>query len=121
MRRSLLAILRGIDGRSIGRALAFLLVVNALAAGFHTGAIAATGTLCTAFHTGSTGTPSAPAYPDPCCMAGCAAQAVGLPGEAASIQPPEFAAAPAPGFAASSEAIAFRLFDHGPRGPPFLI
>jgi hypothetical protein len=121
MRRSLFSILRGTDGRSIGRALAFLLLVNALAAGFHTGAIAGTGALCTVSHSGGSNTPPAPAHPDPCCMAGCATQAAALPGESPSIETPEFFTAPSQGFAASSEPTAFRLFDHGPRGPPFLI
>ena len=124
MGSSLLGLFRGTDGRSLARALACLILVNALFAGLHNGAVAAgVGTaICSLGHDrGSGGTPG-DEQNAPCCSAGCTLSAAAL------INPPEAAlAAPIWRFigaaaiaAASGPAASTRTFDHGPRGPPSL-
>jgi hypothetical protein len=128
-RRSLLALFRGSDGRSIGRGLAVLVLVNVLLAGLHGGAMAqaaATGVpaICTL-----AGANSDPGHPgsDPgyrsCCMLGC------LSAVASVVPPDSLVLADAP------PAIAMPVFitlaaghatphplagPANPRGPPLL-
>ena len=89
--RSLFAKLRGSDGRSIGRALLLLVLVNALLAGLHTGALASQGpgAICTlAQPAGGGGGPAPhPDIPLPCCFAGCLVAAPALPPAAAVLAP----------------------------------
>jgi hypothetical protein len=128
-RRSLLALLRGSDGRSIGRSLAALVLVNVLLAGLHGGAMAqAAATSVPAICTlaGANGDPGHPAN-DPdyraCCVLGCLTAV-------ANVVPPD-----SPVLADEPPAIALPVFvtlaaghatphplagPANPRGPPLL-
>jgi hypothetical protein len=119
MRRSLFAIFRGRDGRSLAWALALLLVVNAFVAGAHTGfAASPSAVLCTIDK--AAGDSQAPAgHGEPCCLAGCLTPALGL-GDAVAALPLPVAL---PGRALSSPDAAIVMVlppigSHGPRGPP---
>ncbi len=128
-RRSLLAQLRGPDGRSIGRCLAVLVLVNVLLAGLHGGAMAqaaATGVPAICTLAGANSDPAHPANnPDhrACCMVGCLCAV-------ASVVPPD-----SPLLADAPPAIAMPVFialaaghatphplagPANPRGPPHL-
>ena len=130
MSRSFLARFRGADARSIGHALAILLVFNAILGAFHSGAMAkaaATGEaiLCSgegAVRT-SEGLPDPPAGPEDmsCCVLGCG------PSPAAIAAAPAALSVPVP----AVSAFAPPLFDctvvsrkhagsTSPRGPPIL-
>ncbi len=127
-RRSLLALLRGSDGRSMARGLALLVFVNVLLAGLHGGALAlsaATGAspICTL--AGGNSDPGHPANdPDQraCCILGINAVASVVP-----PSPPALADAP-PAFV--MPALVPLPVDHArphplagpanPRGPPLL-
>ena len=128
-RRSLLALLRGPDGRSIGRGLALLVLVNVLLAGLHGGALAqAAGTGVPAICTLS-GPNHDPGYPAndvdhrACCMLGCVAAT-------ANILPPALPALadvhPAILADISQLSTTVRVRSHlsdgpaQPRGPPLL-
>ena len=79
MRTSLLAAFRTEDGRSLGWALAVLLLVNVLALGLSAGTMAAEtslGTSLCAAAAGDDGGPGIPHHHDcDCCLTGCAAAA----------------------------------------------
>ncbi len=79
MQKSLFALMRGADGRSLARALIVLLLVNILVGGFHLGAMAAAGNgvgvICSlASGASASHDPAAPQPDDqcPCCALGCA-------------------------------------------------
>jgi hypothetical protein len=121
MRGSLLATLRGIDGRSLSRALICLLLLNAVVAGLHSGSVAAGDgmAICSAGHAG--GNPGDLAHDEnaPCCKAGY------LTTVATIADAPPVPEAPAWHFRGRVSAppraplvAAVRAFDHGPRGPP---
>lgn len=125
MRKPLLALMRGEDGRSLARALIALLLLNLFVAGFHTGVQASAapgaGVLCSLMQTGATGDPQAPAsdHQPPCCTIGCPSPAIAeLP------QAPVAAVAPLPAPDAlftlpvtlTPEATTSPA--HRPRGPP---
>lgn len=125
MRRSLFALLRGSDGRSLARALACLLLLNTIVAGLVEGAMAAPaapGLLCSV-----DGAREVPASPDganrslTCCEMGCTAAAPALPPEPAAVPGP--AIVPTGFYRHPSIAAAppSALPDaHRPRGPPVL-
>ena len=123
MRRSLFALLRGADGRSLARALACLLLINAVVGGFVSGAQAAdpAAVLCTIGIGSDPADAPAPSHDAACCEFGCVPvtpalattpnvvperQAVG------DVRPPVI-----PDPAATP---AMRIAGHGPRGPPSL-
>jgi hypothetical protein len=127
MNRSFLAMFRGADARSIGQALAILLVFNAVFGAFHSGAMAkaATGEIILCSSGGAVravdGLPEEPAGIEDmsCCVLGCG------PSPAIAAEPAPLA----PSFAAS--AVSPPLFDRtprdirrfgiaSPRGPPVL-
>lgn len=128
-RRSLLALLRGPDGRSITRGLAVLVLVNVLLAGLHGGALAfsattATPTTCTS--AGGNGDPAFPANDSDyraCAMVGClSAVASVLPPDSPALAdaPPPL---PLPAFIAlpAGHATPHPLARPGnPRAPPLL-
>lgn len=127
MARSFLGLLRGPDGVSLARALACLLLLNALIAGFHSGIAAAApvGTvLCSADAAGIADTTPGDAAPRdhaaPCCAAGCLSGGVALPPPAETpLRIPTAAdRVAAPGLAAPL--VAFRADSLGARGPPFV-
>ena len=128
-RRPLLARLRGPDGRSIGRGLAVLVLVNVLLAGLHGSAVAqaaATGVPAICTLAGANSDPAHPANdPDSraCCTLGCLTAV-------ASVVPPD-----SPVLADAPPAIAMPVFvalaadrstlhplarPANPRGPPLL-
>ncbi len=130
MRRSLFALLRGVDGRSLARALAALVFVNALIAGLHGGMLAQAATsdtpvICAL--AGGQDTPADPARDDDhraCCLLGCISAAAtvvpptspelaGLPSSTlvlATLPPAKGATTPHPIESPAS-----------PRGPPLLV
>lgn len=128
-RRSLLALLRGPDGRSIGRGLALLVLVNVLIAGLHGGAVAqvaAAGGLAICTLAGANSDPGHPANdPDSraCCMLGClTAVATVVPPNLPVLadEPPEIAL-PAFVTLAAGHATPHPLAGPAnPRGPPLL-
>ena len=124
MRTTLFQAFRTRDGRSLGRAMAVLLVLNALVLGFNGGVMAADAglgiSLCAASAEDG-GTPVAPPGHDrDCCLAGCPAAATAIaPGAAVLPSPPlprdtgtraQPSEAPTPPVRA----------DAAPRGPPVL-
>jgi len=122
MRRSLFAIFRGSDGRSLAWALALLLLVNAFVAGANTGFAATPGALLCAIGDahGSRDAPGGARHGDPCCLAGCVNSAAGaeLP---ATILPLPHTTTGTP--VLPNDAVALVLpqpSGHGPRGPPLL-
>jgi hypothetical protein len=122
MRGSLLATLRGSDGRSLARAFICLLLFNAILAGWHSGAAAvgAGMAICSAAETGG-GDPAGPARNEnaPCCKAGCLSSAIAISDPPPSPEAPAWrlvSAAPVAGPA--PPVTAPRILDHGPRGPP---
>jgi len=90
-RRSLLASLRGEDGRSLARALVVLILVSLFAGGLNAGSAAAEGrtVLCAAPVEDDAGTPADHASGD-CCLAGVMPLGMGL------ATPPPALASPAP-------------------------
>jgi len=122
MRRSLLATLRGSDGRSLARAFICLLLFSAILVGWHNGAAAAgVGmAICSAGETG--GSNSADAAHDesaPCCKAGCLSAAIAISDPPPSPEAPAWrlvAAVPVTGFA--SPVTVSCILALGPRGPP---
>lgn len=122
MRKPLLALMRGADGRSLARALVVLFLVNMFAAGFHNGAMATGDTafaLCTlATQNGPDHSPPAD-HTSPCCTIGCP-----LPGIADVTAPPMLAAPNAPIATASVPApverprLTLSPIAPQPRGPP---
>jgi hypothetical protein len=123
MRRSLLALLRTPDARSLGWALSALLALNVFVAGLHLGFASATSrgaVLCSAEQPGNGGVPSPATHDQPCCLAGCMTPALGLaspPAEIARALPILLAmqvpAADAPMAIRQERA-------NAPRGPPVL-
>ena len=125
-RRSLLALFRGSDGRSLARGLAMLVLVNVLIAGLHGGALALSAASDTPAICTFAGANSDPAHPanDPdhraCCVLGLTAAANVVP-----PSPPTLADAP-PVVAAPvlvplpADAVALDPLDRAasPRGPP---
>ena len=131
MRRSLFALLRGVDGRSLARALAALVFVNALIAGLHGGMLAQAATsdtpvICAL--AGGQDTPANPASDDDhraCCLLGCISAA-------ATVVPPtspELAGLPSSALGAcrACRPRPARRTPHpiegpaSPRGPPLLV
>lgn len=94
MRTTLFQAFRTRDGRSLGRVMAVLLLLNALMLGFNGGVMAADAdlgtSLCTASAGDNGGTPVAPPGRDrDCCLAGCPAAATAIaPGAAVLLSPP---------------------------------
>jgi hypothetical protein len=126
MRRSLFALLRGPDGRSLARALAALLflsaVIGQLPGGLHGAAAAGGPVLCSALANSSA--PGAPVSNDfaPCCLALCAgslAPIVVSPAPAIADVPASSAAVLQPALIESASA-GFAELPFGPRGPPVL-
>ena len=128
-RRSLLALFRGPDGRSMAHALALVVLVNVLLAGLHGGALALSATTGTPVVCTLAGANSDPGHPanDPddraCCTLGCLSAV-------ASVVPPS-----SPVLADAPPAIALPVFiallaghatphplarPSNPRGPPLL-
>jgi hypothetical protein len=130
MQKSLFALMRGADGRSLARALIVLLLANVIVGGFHLGAMAAAGdgvgVICS-LASGAGAHAPGPTQPQndcPCCALGCAL-ACGH-ASAVPVEPSLAAIALAP--PARSVAAPVRL-DHaapssrlsssnGPRSPP---
>ena len=122
MRRSLLAVLRGPDGRSLAWALAILVALNAFVAGGHIGYAGEGPAVCTVASHSPTGDGSpTPAQGDPCCFAGCISTATGLAGgEVVALPfPPEALTAFPPAAPAVATDVP-HIAGHGPRGPPTL-
>jgi hypothetical protein len=131
MRGLLLARMRNADGRSLARALAVLLFVNALIAGWHAGfmAEAGPGTVICAYGA-EHGPAGSPAMPHPgdeplCCLVAChvggnRSPAAGTPTAAIAVLPERtvLAAAPPSRNLALPRALAVAAFE--PRGPPLL-
>jgi len=121
MRRTVLTVLRGADGRRLAAALASLLLVAAMLGGFHAGAMAAGGrpTFVLCSHSGSDGRGQTPAGEptDLCCIAGCLAPAL-------AAAPPMLPAPMSAGGIATavlgthSPAVDAWSGRHFPRGPP---
>jgi hypothetical protein len=120
MRRSLLAIFRGPDGRSLAWALAFLLIVNGVATGGQIGFAAANPAvvLCTIGDHPAGDKAPLPGHENPCCPAACSAAFGAL--SAPEIPLPQAKRMPGQLFRSSSESVALDLpqLVHGPRGPP---
>jgi hypothetical protein len=124
MRRSLFALLRGPDGRSLARALAALLflgaVIGQLPGGLHGAAAAGGPVLCSA--SANSSAPGAPAGNDfaPCCLALCAgslAPVVVSPAPALADVPASAAPVLQPLLSETTSAD-FAALPFGPRGPP---
>lgn len=121
---SLLSAFRSRDGRSLGRALIALVLVNAIAVGLQTGMLAearaATVVLC-AVSADDASLPSG--HRDvtaACCVAGCGTAAAGLPAPSlAAVSAPVVAAARLSTAPASITVPPVRT-DSAPRGPPIL-
>lgn len=86
MRRSLFASFRGTDGRSLARALACLILINAVFAGFLAGtatAAASDAAICTVALPGLDGAPEgespAPGHAFECCPGLCSTVGVAIP------------------------------------------
>jgi len=128
MPRSFFSAIRGPDGRSLSRALAFLVFVNALIAGLHGGMLAeaATGrTFITCTLAGAGHLPVGPVRDGEraCCVLGCASSlaptAVPEPPAIVDARPdlPRQVLLPVP----DSRVAPFRIeVPIGPRGPPLL-
>lgn len=127
MSRSFLALFRGADGRSLARALACLLLANAIVSGLAQGAMAAAdpaGVICTSF--GSTVAPATGGdHPGEggsiCCEMGCAPELPALAASPAAVPAPSVMRDRGPIADAAAPAVrAFRPLGHSPRGPPLL-
>jgi hypothetical protein len=128
MSRSFLAMLRGADARSIGRALAILLVFNAVFGAFHSGAMAraATGEVILCSSEGAVraavGLPEEPAGIEEmsCCVLGCG-PSTAIAAEPAPLAAPAYAACvvPPPLFDRTQGDIRWPGMA-SPRGPPAL-
>ncbi len=127
-RRSLLALLRGPDGRSLARGLMVLVLVNVLIAGIHDGALAYAATTDTPTVCTSIGDNADPAHPAndvdhrTCCILGINAVASVVPPSTPALAdtPP---AVPLPVFIALAAGHATPDPLDGPanpRGPPLL-
>ncbi len=126
-RRSLLALLRGPDGRSMVRGLALIVLVNVLIAGLHGGALArsaATGASAICTLAGANSDPAHPAN-DPdrraCCTLGLVSANVVPPSPPVLAHTPPAVALPAFVPLAASDATLHPLDGPAnPRGPPRL-
>lgn len=124
MRRSFLSLLRGADGRAIARALTCLLLVNAVVAGFVSGAAAAAPetVLCTIGIGSDNADPADTAHDTACCEMGCVPTTPALATtpdvlpERTAVRDICPAAIPDP-----PATPATRIAGHGPRGPPSLV
>jgi hypothetical protein len=123
MARSPLALLRGSDGRSLARALACLLLLNAIVVGFHSGSLAAAPdtVICSAFAgDGAAPAPAGDDHPPSCCLSGCVSSAAALPPPEGTglVRPPHLVPAPL------HDAVAIAPSPHrdavSARGPPVL-
>ncbi len=127
MRQTLLALFRGRDGQSLARALAALVLVNAVLAGLHGGVSALTAAQGAEIHCAvpnDGGHPATPARePSPCCLVGCAtAAAPMLPAAGAVLRDVRVFRSPGPWPFQSADSSS-QSFD-GPgsqRGPPRLV
>lgn len=129
MPRSFFSAIRGPDGRSLSRALAFLVFINALLAGLHGGMLAeaATGrSFVTCTFAGAAQVPVGPLRDGEraCCVLGCATSlaptAIPEPPVLAGVapEPPAPVLMPVP----DRRAVPFRIeAPIGPRGPPVLV
>jgi hypothetical protein len=128
MRISLLALMRGRDGRSLSRALAFLVLLNAVFGGLHAGmAAVAPDTATVLCHGAGTTDPThLPAAPIPnshadCCLTGCASAPAGnVMAALPEPLPPLAASSIRPPIATQSIPVHRVLAREGPRGPPVL-
>ena len=129
MPRSLLAILRGSDGRSLARALALLVLVNVVLAGLHGGVLAASSADGAPVVCALAGGGSAPASPaddqqqHACCLIGCVSSVITAVAPAAPViaDVPLAVATPLPMPPQTGRTIAHLLeAPTGPRGPPVL-
>jgi hypothetical protein len=128
-RRPLLALLRGPDGRSIGRGLALLLLVNVLVGGLHGGAMAEAATSSTPAICTLAGGNSDPAHPANdidyrgCCLVGCLTAITSfVPPDSPEIAdaPPALALPVFVGLPAGQAAPRPLDGPASPRGPPLL-
>jgi len=127
MIRAFSAALRGTDGRSLARALAALVVLNALTAGLHGGAMAATPRLA-AICTMTASADEAPfqrlprpGSDCPSCVVGCATPMASLtPPVSGLVRPSENGGAGRPVAAVGAADGPAVSGPHGPRGPPLL-
>lgn len=126
MRRSLFACFRGTDGRSLARALACLILINAVFAGFLAGtatAAAPDAAICTVALPGLDGGPEgespAPGHAFECCPGLCSALGAALPPAAPAILLPVAALAEAALAPVSLQPTPVGRA-HPARGPPVL-
>jgi hypothetical protein len=129
MSRSFLAMFRGADARSIGHALAILLVFNAFLGAFHSGAMAkgANGEVILCNSDGavraSDGLPQEPADAEDmsCCVLGCGPSPVAITAEPALFAAPAYqVSATSPLLVESLLCDLRRAGGASPRGPPIL-
>jgi len=128
-RRSLLALFRGSDGRSLARGLTLLVLVNVLLAGLHVGAMAnaaASGTEVVCTSAGGHSNPASPAGGDDtrsCCLIGCLSVVTSFVAPSSPVVADAPPAVAMPALMARPVACASpHLLDRpaGPRGPPLL-
>ena len=127
MSRSFLASLRGADARSVARALALLLVFNAIFGAFHAGAMAngaESAILCTSGGAVvSEGLPQVPTEADEisCCVLGSGPSSTAIAAESAALTIPAFegALSSRPHFETVLRELKY-TGSASPRGPPAL-
>ncbi|HMN87261.1 MAG TPA: hypothetical protein PKA74_14905 [Bauldia sp.] len=120
MRTRLFQIFRQRDGRSLGRAMAFLIALHALVLGLDSGTMAAAagaGAICST--DGAASLPGTPVHHQDteCCLTGCAAPAMAAPPAVDLPAPPAFTVVADPAPPAAS-VVARRIDAASPRGPP---
>jgi hypothetical protein len=128
MRSSLLSRFRGVDGHSLARALALLIVVNAVVAGLHTGVTAAepAQAICSVGAESAGGDVPDAGHPGGatdrlCCTFGCVPTGAALPTADATVMPsPALRGIKAPPPREGILAATGWLPSHRPRGPPVL-
>lgn len=124
MRRSLLSLLRGADGHSLARALACLLLVNAVVTGFASAAAIAAepaSVVCSIADNAAAPDTPATAHDSACCDMGCGPTAPALAAE--PVAAPNAPVTRAIGIVLPRVVVATppaSLPGHGPRGPPLL-
>lgn len=120
-------LLRSADGRSLAKALACLLLINVVVAGFHAGMVTAnpSGVICSVVAANSVGGASGPVSPadqnHDCCLFGCVpaptlieASPEQLPAPAVAVVPVSRTTSP------TARPLASRRAGYRPRGPPVL-
>jgi hypothetical protein len=120
-------LLRNADGRSLAKALACLLLINVVVAGFHAGmATAGTGgVICSVAAdsaAGGGGGPVTPADEDhSCCLIGCTPAPVLIAAAPEALPTPAIATLPVQSITApAARPLSSRMAAHRPRGPPVL-